>query len=195
MNSTQHQDLSSVSVHESSKVNKHSQVMVPNLMPTLLTSSACAVVAMLVLFSGPLATNFSLLCGGFMSSAASSVQIMLIAALRLLGVSTALLCLYCACKLPMPAAVCRDQLFPLGLLIGFSGGSVLAGLSCVTDPTIHFGVLFLGFFFLLHKSFVVVDNSPSTSAVMVTFADAAVQVQFIPAPPVPSMQVPVLLQS
>ena len=77
-----------------------------------------------------------------MSSAASSVQIMLIAALRLLGVSTALLCLYCACKLPMPAAVCRDQLFPLGLLIGFSGGSVLAGLSCEMDPITHFGVIF-----------------------------------------------------
>ena len=126
MNSTQHQDLSSVSVHESSKVNKHSQVMVPNLMPTLLTSSACAVVAMLVLFSGPLATYFSSLCGGFVSSSTSFVQTTLIAALRLFGVSAAFLCLYCAFKLPMPAAICRDQLFPLGLLIGFSGGYVLA---------------------------------------------------------------------
>ena len=98
-------------------------------MPTLLTSSACAVVAMLVLFSGPLATYFSSLCGGFISSAASLVQTMLIAALRLLGVSTTLLCLYFAFKLPMPAAICRDQLFPLGLLIGFSG--VLFWLDCL----------------------------------------------------------------
>ena len=65
----------------------------------------------------------------------------------------------------------------------------------MTAPIIHFGVLFLGFCFLLHKSYVVVDISLLTSAVTVTFADAAVQVQFIPAPPVPSMQVPVLPQS
>jgi hypothetical protein len=95
----------------------------------------------------------------------------------------------------MPAAICRDQLFPLGLLIGFSGGSVLAGLSCVMDPITHFGVLFLGFCFLLHKSYAVVDISLLTLAVMVTFTDAVVQVQFIPAPPVPSMQVPVFAQS
>ena len=114
--------------------------MVPNFMPTLLTSSACTVVAMLVLFSGPLATYFSSLCGGFVSSSASFVQTTLIAAPRLFGVSAAFLCLYCAFELPMPAAICRDQLFPLGLLIGVSGGYVLAGLSCVTDAIIHFGV-------------------------------------------------------
>ena len=147
MNSTQHLDMSSVSVHESSKVNKHSQVMVPNLMPTLFTSSACAVVAMLVLFSGPLATNFSLLCGGFMSSAASSVQIMLIAALRLLGVSTALLCLHCAFKLPMPAAICRDQLFPLGLLIGFSGGLCLGWIGLCDESNYSLWCAFLGLLF------------------------------------------------
>ena len=73
----------------------------PNFMPTLLTLSACAVVAMLVLFSGPLAANFSSLCGGFVSSSASFVQTMLVAALRLFGVSAAFLCLYCAFKLPM----------------------------------------------------------------------------------------------
>ena len=86
--------MSVVSVHKSSKANKLSQVMVPNLfMPTLLTSSACAVVAMLVLFSGPLATYFSSLCGGFVSSSASFVQTTLIAALRLFGVSATLLIL------------------------------------------------------------------------------------------------------
>jgi hypothetical protein len=64
--------------------------MVPNFMPTLLSLSACAVVAMLVLFSVPLATYFSSLCSGFVLFSTSLVQTKLIAALRLFGVSTTL---------------------------------------------------------------------------------------------------------
>ena len=53
------------------------------------------------------------------------------------------------------------------------------------DPIIQLGVLFLGFCFLLYKSYVIVDNASMTLALMVTFVDASVQVHFIPAPPVP----------
>ena len=124
---------------------KLSQVMVPNFTPTLLLSVTCAIFVVVVPFCGPLATCFSLLCGGFVSSAANILQATLIAALRLLGVSIALICLRCSLVLPLPASISMNQLFPLGLLLGFSGGSLLAGSLCVLDPIVHFGVLFLVF--------------------------------------------------
>ena len=60
---------------------------------------------------------------------------------------------------------------------------------CVLDPSLHLGVLVLGLLYLLHKFFLV-DAPPLASPAVhaVTFVDAAIQVQSIPAPPVP-MQV------
>ena len=126
-----------------------------------------------------------------MSSAANILHATLIAALWLLGVSIALICLRCTLVLPLLASISTNQLFPLGLLLGFSGGSLLAGSLCVLDPIVHFGVLFIGSCVLLYKYRIVVDNPPLTSATMVTFAGAVVQVQFIPV--APFMQVPFCL--
>ena len=110
---------------------------------------------------------------------------------RLFGVSVALLSFWWAFQLNVPANIPRAQLFPLGMLLGFSAGSLMANTLCVLDPSLHLGVLVLGLLYLLHKFFLV-DAPPLASPAVdtVTFVDAATQVQSILAPPVP-MQVPV----
>ena len=184
--------MSSVSFHESSEGVKHSQVMVPTT-TTLLVSFTCAAFAMTMSSIGSFATYFYLLCGGLVSSTANFIHAALLTACRLLGFSLALLLLRCALVLCIPASIPIGYLFPLGLVLGFSGGSLLSGSLCVLDPVVHFGVLLLGSFYLLVKSYCGMEKPPAL-ATLVTFSDAVVQVQSIPAPPSPFLQVPVPLR-
>ena len=118
---------------------------------------------------------------------------MLMAFTQLFGVSVSvtLLLFWWVFRLDVPASVPPAQLFPLGILLGFSGGSLMASTLYVLNPSLHLGVLVLGLLYLLHKFFLV-DVPPLASPAVhaVTFVDAAIQVQSIPAPPVP-MRVPV----
>ena len=77
-----------------------------------------------------------------MSYTANFIHAAIMTAPWLLGVSIALLFLRCVLVLHVLASVSADQLFPLDVLLGFSGGSLLDGLLCVLDPIVHFGVLF-----------------------------------------------------
>ena len=92
-------------------------------------------------------------------------------------------------RLDVPASVPRAQLFPLGILLGCSGGSLMASTLCVLDPSLH--LIVLGLLYLLHEFFLGGAPPLASPAVhTVTFMDAAIQVQSIPAPPVP-MQISV----
>ena len=110
----------------------------------------------------------------------------LLAAFQLLGVLLVLLLLCFALGLHVSVPV--NQPFLLGLLLVFCGGSILAGTISVFDPIYHIVVLWCSLN-LMYR--LVDDSSPLPSAILVTFVDAAVQVQSIPAPPV-LMQIPVL---
>ena len=98
-----------------------------------------------------------------------------------------------AFKLSVPTNVSCAQLSPLGMLLGLSGGSLMARTLCVLDPFLHLGVLVLGLLYLLHKFFLVGAPPLASPAVhAVTFVDAAIQAQSIPATP-DQMRVPVYL--
>ena len=107
------------------------------------------------------------------------------------GVSVTLLSVWGMFQLDVPASGPRAQLCPLGILLGFLGGSLMASTLCVLDPSLHLGVLVIGLLYLLHEFFLG-DAPPLASPAVhtITFMDAAIQVQSIPAPPVP-MQIPV----
>ena len=128
-----------------------------------------------------------------MSSAAALLHVALLATLWLFGVAIILVILGCALALRVLASVPTGQLFLLGLPLGFSGGCLLASTFSVLGPVVHFAVLFLGTPFLLCESCRLVDAPPPALATLVACADAAVQVQFIPAPPAPFIQVPFFL--
>ena len=131
--------MSSVSFHESSEGVKHSQVMVPTT-TTLLVSFTCDAFAMTMSSIGSFATYFNLLCGGLVSSTANFIHAALLTARQLLGFSLALLLLRirCALVLCIPASIPIGYLFPLGLVLGFSGGSLLSGSLCMLDAVVHF---------------------------------------------------------
>jgi len=155
---------------------------------TLTLLFSFAVFALIVPLSGPLVTCLYSLLGGVVFPTASFLHDSLFAAFRLLGVSMVLLLMCYALDLRVSSSIPVNQLFLLGLLLVFSGGSILAGTISVFDPINHIVVLWCS----LNLVYRLVDDfSPLPSAMLVTFVDAAVQVQSIPAPPV-LMQIPVL---
>jgi len=108
----------------------------------------------------------------------------------LLGVSFLLLLLRGASLLPVSTFVSVQHLFPLGLLVGCLERSRLPGSICVFDPVLAFVALLLGTLCLMVFRLVHISQ---TWVTLGPFKDAAVQVQFIPAPsallqvPVPSL--------
>ena len=98
-------------------------------------------------------------------------------------------CLRWFFQLRLPSGVACGHLFLLGVLLGFSGGSLLNKLYSL-DPADHFGVALLALSFVVFKSFsssdcahLVSTLSVTTPLVPVVMKDAVVQVQFIPAHP------------
>ena len=172
----------------------HQEVMGFHYTLTLLFSFA--IFALIVPLSGPLVTCLYSLFGGFVFPTASFLHDSLLpAAFRLLGVSVVLLLLCYALGLRVSSSVPVNQLFLLGLLLVFSGGSILAGTISVFDPIYEYHIAVLLCSLIINLMYLLVDDSSLLpSAMLVTFADAAVQVQSIPAPPVlnNNMQIPVL---
>ena len=155
---------------------------------TLTLLFSFAVFALIVPLSGPLVTYLYSLFGGFVFPTASFLHDSLLVAFQLLGVSVVLLLLCYALGLRVSSSVPVNQLFLLGLLLVFSGGSILAGTISVFDPIYHVAVLWCSLN-LMYR--LVDDSSPLPSAILVSFTDAAVQVWSISAPPV-LMQIPML---
>ena len=157
----------------------------------LLSAILAVVLTFMLPICGHLLALLSSLYDDFLYSTSAFLGSVLGAFARLFGVSVALLALCWASKLSVPTNVPRAQLSPLGMLLGLSGGSLMARTLCVLDPFLHLGVLVLGLLYLLHKFFLVGAPPLASSAVhAVTYVDAAIQVQSIPAPPV-TMRVPV----
>ena len=138
-------------------------------------------------FSGPVITFWCALCGGFLYSAADFLRSALQNAFGLLSVSFLLLLLRRASLLPVSTFVSVQHLFPLGLLVGCLERSLLPGSICVFDPVLAFVALLLGTLCLMVFRLVHISQ---TWVTLGPFKDAAVQVQFIPAPPA-LLQVPV----
>ena len=88
---------------------------------TLTLLFSFAVFALIVLLSGPLVTCLYSLFGGFVFPTASFLHDALLAAFWLLGVLVVLLLLCYALGLGVSSSVPVNQLFLLGLLLGFYG--------------------------------------------------------------------------
>ena len=108
--------------------------------PNLLFAAAFAIFVFVVLFSGPVFAYGYSLCGGFLYSAAGFLRSAFWDAFRLLYVS---FLLRGATLLPVSTFVSVQHLFPLGMIVGFFGSSLLPGSFCVFDPVLAFVGLLL----------------------------------------------------
>ena len=153
--------------------------------PNLLSAAAFAIFVLVVLFSGSVFAYGYSLCGGFLYSAADFLCTAFWDVFRLLYVSFLLLLVRGATLLPVSTFVSVQHLFPLGMIVGFVGSSLLPGSICVLDPVLAFVALLLGTLCLMVYRLVL-----KTSVALGPLKDAAVQVQFISAPPA-LLQVPV----
>ena len=126
--------------------------------------------------------GLSSICGGIVSYAADFIQHGLRCLFRIL---LTLLCLHWSFQLRLPSGLACGYLFPLGVLLGFSGESRLKQLY-LFDSVDHLGVepVLLALTFVVFESFLYGDcvHPVSTLSVipLVVMKDATVQVQFIP---------------
>ena len=98
----------------------------------------------MLLICGHLLALLSSLYDGFLYSTSVLLGSVLVAFAWLFGISVALLALCWVFKLSVPTNVPCAQLFPLGMLLCFPGGSLMARTLCLLDPFLHLTVLVLG---------------------------------------------------
>ena len=125
--------------------------------------------------------GWSSMCSRIVSYAAASVQN---GVRRLFGAFIALLCLRWSFRLRFPSGINHNSLFPLGVILGFSVGSVLNRL-CLLGCADFFAMVLLASGSVIFESFLFGDcvHLSTLSVPPVVMKDAGVQVQFVPALP------------